>query len=998
MTLTPWWECLSLRPEIARAGGNINDVQMSLFSAVHEQEQTEYADVAYYSDITHPTKGLLELMGSIAVRLAAPTHPDTVKPVWRGDQGMGGGKSHAQVGLFHMANSPDTFFNTDLGKQVLEAAEQIGGEALPTDLGSPAVVVLPCDRMDPFQPDKKLDNIADTLGQRWLWRLVGGDLEAFHAHADDLGTPDGIKRAMAAVGRPVLTLVDEVLNYIRKATAHSDQQDRAQQDMAFLRDLMDATNTSEHAALVVVMIASDVDQVAMADFGERIRSEMEAMLTRYGRTIATTSGGDFAEIIRRRLFTAPPPADVIDDTVAEFQRHVTAGWAEQFNSFNWWTDGFARKVERAYPFHPALVDLVEREWANRAGFQKVRSTIQIFAAAVHAWLQRAGADGWAPPLIGLGDLPLSDTKVRESLLNSGVIPDQRTVTNYREIAANDVVDSDGERGSARRIDIDRSEGKLIESNPRVAERIATCMYVCSLAPRTQGAVGATEAELRVAGFVADPSCDLAEIDAVLTTLESPDKGIATLDVKPGKGGQPRRLLMSTTQTLQMFFRTQRQSVTSEDTAKVLRDEAQAEMSKGPFGKVRFVNAEGHVEEGAKGEALTNGLVAAIEAAGVDEAETRLIILDPSYYTLLNGVDSETRMAIWAAIGLDAPEGAKSDQPWPSPMSVVYASSCVFAVVNTYRRNHAVAAATDYVAWQRVSEISNVSSDESLLEQAQSHIREKKEAVRINLRKAYQHIVYLGESREAVPVRLDKDNQTALDGTLVWKTLAEREKTFAQGEFDKTALLFQLREADYGKSLASIRADFYRSPRLPLLYDGDTDLKNVLYAAQQAGEVVILNSSGQPTQAARPGDINVNSSGLTLERPVPDTDTAGQEPATYEPGTELPGTPGPDAPGGTATAPTTTGSATSPATPTTLTSGAVGPAEQRVVMSLMGSAFNDRNEQDAAYRLFTVLANALDNGQVSFGKFQIEVTLPASIAEQLEGAANELGVNVSRSDI
>lgn len=993
MTETAWWDCLSLRTEIAEAGGNINDVQMSLFSAVHEQEATEYAKVEYYSDITHPTKGLLELMGSIAVHLAAPSHADTVKPVWRGDQGMGGGKSHAQVGLYHMAANPESFFNTDLGKQVLEKAQEISGETLPPDLNEPAVVVLPCDRMDPFHPDRKLDNIAESLGERWLWRLLDGDLAKFHEHAEDLGTPDGIKRAMEAVGRPVLTLVDEVLNYIRKATAHSDRQDRAQQDIAFLRDLMDATNTSDHAALVIVMIASDVDQVAMGDFGERIRGEMEAMLTRYGRTIATTSGGDFAEIIRRRLFTAPPPAEVVDDTVAQFRQHITAGWTDQFGNFGWWTDGFANHLERAYPFHPALVDLVEREWANRAGFQKVRSTIQIFAAAVHAWLQRADDDNWSPPLIGLGDLPLSDTKVRESLLNSGVIPDQRTVTNYREIAANDVVDGDDARGSARRIDIERSEGKLIESNPRVAERMATCMYVCSLAPRTQGAVGATESELRVAGFVPDPSCDLAEIDAVLATLESPDRGIATLDIKPGKGGQPRRLLMSTTQTLQMFFRTQRQSVLAEDAFKVLRDEAQAEMSKGPFDKIRFVNVEEHVDEGAKGEELANGLIAAIEAAGIDEAESRLIVLDPAHYTLLNGVDSETRMAISAALGLGEPEGWPDDQPWPTPMSVVYASSCVFAVVNTYRRNHAVAAATDYVAWQRVADISNVSSDEALLDRAQAQLREKKEAVRTNLRRAYQHIVYLGEAREAVSVRLDKDNQTALDGTLVWKTLAERDKAFGQGEFDKTALLFQLRDSDFGKSLATIRADFYRSPRLPLLYDGDTDLKNALYAAQQAGDIVILNSSGQATQAARPGDINVNSSGLTLERPLPPGDQTTDQRAEYDAGTE-----------GPVDQPETLTSALA----TTLSGGARSAAkhgagsstaeEQRIVMSLMGSAFTDRNEQDAGYKLFTALATALDNGQVSFGKFQIEVTLPTALAEQVERAANELGVNTSRTNL
>jgi hypothetical protein len=984
-TMTPWWKALNLRPEIAKAGGNINDVQMSLFSAVHEQADTVYADVGYYSDITHPTKGLIELMGSIAVRMAAPTNSGAAKPVWRGDQGMGGGKSHALVGLFHMASQPEAFFGTILGKEALARAEKIAGEDIPADLGAPRVVTLPCDRMDPFHPDKKLDNVAETLGERWLWRLVDGDLNKFNDYSDQLGTPDGIKAAMQAVGRPVLTLVDEVLSYVRKTTV---EESRAEQDQAFLRDLMDATTTSDHAALVIVMIASDDDQVAMGELGERIRDELEGLMYRYARTISTTSGGDFAEIIRCRLFTTPPPAEVVDSTVKAFRQHAVGGWADQFANFQWWTDGFADNVTRAYPFHPALVDLVEREWSNRAGFQRVRSTIQIFAAAVHVWLERAKAGEWAPPLIGPGDLPLSDTKVRESLLNSGVIPDQKNIANYREIAGNDVVDGADERGAARHIDVERSDGLLAQVNPRVAERLATALYLASLAPRTQGAIGATEAELRVAGYVPDPACDLAEIDAVLSTLESNDRGIATLDVKPGKGGQPRRLLMSTTQTLQMFFKTQRQSVLDGDIATVLRHVAQDEMSKGPFDSIRFVSTEGHVEPGIKGDELTNGLVAAIDAAGIDAPETRLVVLDPTQFTLLNGVDSETRVAVSVALGLNEPDGWDAQQlSWPTPMSMVYAASCVFALVNTQRRSHAVAAATDLVAWERVTQIANVAADTSLLEQAETQVRDKREAVRTFLRKAYQHLVYLGEDRTAATAKLEQDTQSALDGTLVWKVLDDRQKVFEKEQFDHGALLFQMQDRYWGKPVSTLRQDFYRSPRLPLLYDGDTDLKNALYHAQQAGTLVLINEAGQVTEADRPADINVTSSSLIVERPtVPSV--PGDDPGGREPG---------DPPKGDGEGPQEPTQPPSPkGTPTSTPPGPQPAAEEQVVLSLMGSAFHDDTQRTSGYKLLSALAAAIDNADVSFGKFQIEVTVPPEIAEKLERAAEGLGVSVGRT--
>lgn len=125
------------------------------------------------------------------------------------------------------------------------------------------------------------------------------------------------------------------------------------------------------------------------------------------------------------------------------------------------------------------------------------------------------------------------------------------------------------------------------------------------------------------------------------------------------------------------------------------------------------------------------------------------------------------------------------------------------------------------------------------------MREKKDAVRTNLRKAYQHIVYLGEAREAVSVRLDKDAQTALDGTLVWKTLADRETTFGQDEFNKPALLFQLRESDYGKSLATIRRRLLPVPATAPAVRRRHGPQVCAYAAQQAEDIVILNSSGQP---------------------------------------------------------------------------------------------------------------------------------------------------------
>ena len=57
---------------------------------------------------------------------------------------------------------------------------------------------------------------------------------------------------------------------------------------------------------------------------------------------------------------------------------------------------FKTAVARCYPFHPSLIDLAEHEWSAHTGFQRVRSTIQIFATTVYAHVKRADAGEWVP--------------------------------------------------------------------------------------------------------------------------------------------------------------------------------------------------------------------------------------------------------------------------------------------------------------------------------------------------------------------------------------------------------------------------------------------------------------------------------------------------------------------------------------------------------------------------------------------------------------------------
>ena len=124
--VTPWWEVLKLRDEIAHSSGSIDDVQMSLFQAVYGtvNDRPAYAEAAYYGEITHPSPLFTDLMAKVAVRLGGGENYTRARALWRLDQAMGGGKSHGLIGLWHLAAHPAVLAGTDTGGRRLRRRQR----------------------------------------------------------------------------------------------------------------------------------------------------------------------------------------------------------------------------------------------------------------------------------------------------------------------------------------------------------------------------------------------------------------------------------------------------------------------------------------------------------------------------------------------------------------------------------------------------------------------------------------------------------------------------------------------------------------------------------------------------------------------------------------------------------------------------------------------------------------------------------------------------------
>lgn len=978
--VTPWWKALKIRNEILDASGQIDDVQMSLFRAVYAtgSDRPPYADAGYYAEITYPGERLIDLLAEIAVRIGSGSDYLKARAVTRLDQGMGGGKSHACIGAYHLAADPEVFLGTHLGQLVGERAKAKTGKTLPTEMNQPHVVVLPCDNMTPGAPVKEHDGPSVSLYERFLWRLVSKDYVLFERYQPFWSDKSKIAEAIRAVNRPVLIIIDEILDYIGNGLEGASRPDLAAQDMAFLRALLDVANDVPNVALLTVMIASDADKTALPSPAARERrDDLDALLSRNALPATVTEVADFASILRRRLFDSDPASEVLTAITTKFRPSLDdKSWTKNVwdPSFADWRQRWDREVSACYPFHPMLMAMAKEEWSKVTGFQRVRSTIRIFAATVFALQQRGKAGEWVPSLIGPGDLPLSDSAVREALLGSGLVEDERTISNYRSLAEIEIVNNDGTGGTARQQDLQRDSVIWSAANPRAAERAATYVFLASIVGtlRPGRGRGASAPEVKAAASVPDLAFTVTDADEVLDSLMNPDRGMSAIEVVPGQGNnKPARYFLSTRLTHRMLVNNIRRTITESERDKVIASTTLRLSSSGPFRDLRFVEAD-----------LQRSPSDVLATAGLDTAHiTRLIVLDPTQFSLRNGTEDETLDALRVAMGL----GSGTSQ-----IPVQWASSAVFAVINTQRRALTRNMAVEYLARQKALAAPEVQKDAELKQAGTKELAEAKSKFEAHLKRAYQHVIYLAQpdpdgERLLQELTFDDEHSSALDGTIVWKALAERDKVFDDGQFTARALIHNLRESDYGKTLSDIRAAFYSAPRLPLLYNGDRDLQQAIYDAVTDGTAVIADGSGQTVAVTAASHVNLSSTGLRLAKPLP---RQASGPST---------TPGQTSgAGGAAPTPgaTSSGGATTPPPPPAPTV-----TERQISFSVTQNLLSSsQSAADDLANLFKALYTALDERDVSYVQTTIQLVGTAAMADELKHRLDDMGVRSTTKDM
>ena len=376
----------------------------------------DYADADSFFKITHPTRGLKDLLAGTFARLShnASAAASAEHAVYRYETSFGGGKTHGLIALWHLAR----------GARPPNLNEFIDPALLPLRCSAAAVVG------DSLDPVNGLTTDGTTTYTLWgeIGRQLGPEAWALIQASDEARTAPGKQVWLDMFGAtPTVIVIDEIAQYLRQlaSSARPDINQMAKATIASLKVLFEAATAAPAVRIIVTLatgtaafgpetteIAQTLNDVAAEQLIAEANDVMERPKGAIGRP---AEDHEIGFILRRRLFSEVNEAAAATTAAAyqEFyrnmaQRGVAIGAATADPA------AYAERITSTYPFHPALIDCLDKRIGPMPGFQRARGALKMLAEAVAAlW-----TDGTDAPTINLGDLPLHHAHVRASITTS----------------------------------------------------------------------------------------------------------------------------------------------------------------------------------------------------------------------------------------------------------------------------------------------------------------------------------------------------------------------------------------------------------------------------------------------------------------------------------------------------------------------------------------------------------------------------------------------------
>jgi len=177
--------------------------------------------------------------------------------------------------------------------------------------------------------------------------------------------------------RPVLILMDELLEYATKAAAVKvEASNLAAQTIAFMQELTEAAGNVEKVCLVITLPSSIMEHYD--EQAERLYQQLQKVSGRVEKIYTPVQDNEVAKVIRRRLFSR------LDEKKA-------GGVAAQFVDYcekegilpaGVQPTEYRNRFIDSYPFLPEIVDILYHRWGSFPTFQRTRGVLRLLRRGV----------------------------------------------------------------------------------------------------------------------------------------------------------------------------------------------------------------------------------------------------------------------------------------------------------------------------------------------------------------------------------------------------------------------------------------------------------------------------------------------------------------------------------------------------------------------------------------------------------------------------------------
>ena len=359
------------RPEVLRGALREEIFAARLRDVIERRADPVYQDPATFFDNTYPTEGFRLLLDEALGRLTGVNPANNA--IVRLETAFGGGKTHNLIGLYHAASGfvPGSSF-----------ADPV---LIPSRGAVRAVGVVGSD----LQPRDGLDHADATTYTLWgelAYQLGGAAGYAFASGSDqDRSAPGTGLLEKLAGDEPTLIMLDELARHLRAAKTvptATGKSDLAEQTVAFLMSLFEFAASKRHV-VVVLTLADPRD--AFGRETEDLRHELaeaRRLSARQERVITPTGETEIPAIVTHRLFK------LVDRDAA---RQTASAYAQYYQQLVEQGANLPQRAIRAecaeeivsdYPFHPELLNTLNRKTSTIPNFQKTRGALRLLATVI----------------------------------------------------------------------------------------------------------------------------------------------------------------------------------------------------------------------------------------------------------------------------------------------------------------------------------------------------------------------------------------------------------------------------------------------------------------------------------------------------------------------------------------------------------------------------------------------------------------------------------------